>query len=269
MPKGYKHSEEAKRKISLATSGERNPMYGRSRRGEVHRRGYNLSDFTKQKQSESRLLFLTSTTPEKRKELYGHFAGKKHSPETLKKMSDSAKRRKPRVFSEQARDNISKAIAKSFIDGKMNHVTRPSHYKSGWFDSDKTGMVFFRSALEMDSLKIVSCCPSIRRCVMEPFSLEYANKGGKVRRYIPDMLIYFEDGRKWLVEIKPWFQTQDPENHLKWASALEWAKKNQARFVVWTEKGLNDLWEQAMEDRLIRQPIVIRLGLFQERRRAV
>ena len=85
--KGRTFSEETSRKLSEATKGENNPMYGKTRSEETRRKmsesqkGRTFSEETRQKLSEA-----LKGKPSPRK-------GVTLSDETRKKMSDAAKRR--------------------------------------------------------------------------------------------------------------------------------------------------------------------------------
>ena len=85
--KGRTFSEETRRKLSEATKGENNPMYGKTRSEETRRKmsesqkGRTFSEETRQKLSEAHK---GKTSPRK---------GVTLSDESRKKMSDAAKRR--------------------------------------------------------------------------------------------------------------------------------------------------------------------------------
>ena len=89
-----------------------------------------------------------------------------------------------------------------------------------------------------------------------------SKKDNRQHRYFVDFYIEFTSGKKFLVEVKPFNQTQKPVpkgttmkqkkrflnevqtyavNTSKWTYASEFAKKNGMIFAVWTEKELTKL----------------------------
>lgn len=60
----------------------------------------------------------------------------------------------------------------------------------------------------------------------------------KERRYYPDIFIYFTDGRKAVVEIKPAAQCKLQNNIDKWSAAKRYCEKINAEFIIMTEKEL-------------------------------
>jgi len=70
--------------------------------------------------------------------------------------------------------------------------------------------------------------------------IEYVYEG-KLRKYIPDILVEYNTGKKELWEIKPKNQTKIPKNLAKWKAADEYCRKRNIEFIVFTEKGLRML----------------------------
>jgi len=93
----------------------------------------------------------------------------------------------------------------------------------------------------------------------EEVIVPYINKvDGKQHRYYIDFYIKTSDKKEYLIEVKPWIQTQAPEqgpkkskkrllnevityttNTSKWEAATRYADKINAKFLIWTEKELN------------------------------
>lgn len=77
-------------------------------------------------------------------------------------------------------------------------------------------------------------------------------------RYFIDLYIKFNNGEKYIVEIKPYVQTQEPrprrvtksyieevyqygKNFSKWSAAKKFAENNGYKFQIWTENELQKL----------------------------
>jgi predicted nuclease of restriction endonuclease-like RecB superfamily len=96
----------------------------------------------------------------------------------------------------------------------------------------------YRSSWEKKFFKYCDMNPEIEYWTAEPFSIPYVSpKDGQVHRYFPDVLIK-KNGKKYLIEIKPSYQTSDPVNIAKWESAKQFCEKYGLEFVVLTEKEL-------------------------------
>jgi hypothetical protein len=82
---------------------------------------------------------------------------------------------------------------------------------------------------------------------------------GNIHRYFPDFYIKFRNGKKYLIEVKPHKETQEPrmrkkatkrfiqevmtygKNISKWKAAKEFAEERGWTFLVWTEHELSKL----------------------------
>ena len=114
-------------------------------------------------------------------------------------------------------------------------------FKQGTFYSKKNNKnLFFRSGLESEFYKVLEKKQDVIRYAVECVEIEYVYEG-KVRRYIPDILIEYNNGKKEIWEIKPKNQTKIPKNLAKWDAASSYCKKRNMEFVVLTERGLRIL----------------------------
>lgn len=68
----------------------------------------------------------------------------------------------------------------------------------------------------------------------EPFWIPY-EYNGKVEKYYPDFLVEWENGSKWIVEVKP-EAPDEAQNLAKFDSAKKWADKSGFKFVLVTEE---------------------------------
>ena len=73
----------------------------------------------------------------------------------------------------------------------------------------------------------------------EPFAIPYIKPSdGLKHRYFADFLIAFTDGTKWLVEVKPESQWNDPINVAKWEMAEKFCKEHG---LIWRVMGKKEL----------------------------
>lgn len=142
-----------------------------------------------------------------------------------------------------------------FIKGKF----RPKFPKK--YKGNPTQIVF-RSSWEYAYMKWLDENSSVLSWSSEPFAIPYQNPiTGRWHRYFPDFKVTFRTknnrAETWLVEIKPWKQTQEPKrgkritprflaevreygkNIGKWEAAKKYCNRMGWRFVILTEKELN------------------------------
>lgn len=113
--------------------------------------------------------------------------------------------------------------------------------------------IIYRSALEYNWFCIFDRSKTIKRWGSEEFFIPYYNKlDNKQHRYFVDIFCEMQNGDKFIIEIKPYSETQPPkrkntkkslrfiENQSKWQAANVFAKRNNLTFLVLTEKELND-----------------------------
>ncbi len=117
------------------------------------------------------------------------------------------------------------------------------------FESQRGKPIIYRSSLEK---KFILWCESNRKikhwgseCIQIPYFNPIDNR---THIYNPDFVLEYIDGRKVIVEIKPYSQTQKPNinneyairqyntNILKWRAAKEFVKGKEAEFVIITER---------------------------------
>lgn len=109
---------------------------------------------------------------------------------------------------------------------------------TGYIHTDKGGeYTEFESGLERDALILVEFDRNIKLFESQPRTF-YFTHGGKERRYTPDILIRYQDGRNFYVEVKyrddlkkDW-ETLKP----KFKAAIHQLKtEKNTRFKIWTE----------------------------------
>jgi hypothetical protein len=121
--------------------------------------------------------------------------------------------------------------------------------------------VFSRSSYELRAFRYADSNPAITKWSAEPFAIHYVKPTDfKKHRYFVDMYLEFVSGDKYLVEIKPYNETQPPKtpkrktpksevnfkkaqetyaiNQCKWEAAKHFAAQNNMKFIILTEKEL-------------------------------
>ncbi len=121
--------------------------------------------------------------------------------------------------------------------------------------------VNYKSSLEFKAFRYCDMNKYIKSWSVEPFSVKYLKPTTmKYHRYFIDLFIEFENGQKFLVEVKSSGETIEPKkpskktqkailnyqkalqtyivNQAKWKAATEFAESNNMRFIILTEKEL-------------------------------
>ena len=118
----------------------------------------------------------------------------------------------------------------------------------------------YRSSWELKFFRWCDLNPNVVEWSSENVTIPYRIGDGKPRRYIVDntvMLKQRDKIKKYLIEIKPYAQTQPPKPHgnkkkstiiyeqytyaknkSKWLAAKQWCKKNGYEFLILTEREL-------------------------------
>lgn len=126
----------------------------------------------------------------------------------------------------------------------------------------KIDNIIYRSGLELKLFRWADNNPNVLEWGSEEIVIPYRDSlMKKNRKYFIDAYVKIQEGdvvKKYLVEVKPWKQTQEPKagkgkkkanllyeqvawknNCDKWAFAKEFAKKHGMDFIIITEKDLN------------------------------
>lgn len=116
--------------------------------------------------------------------------------------------------------------------------------------------IVYRSSWEFKYMMQLDHDNKVLRWASEEFAIKYLSpKDKKFHRYFPDFFVEYKDGRKELIEVKPYAQCIPPKPHKnrrrllneimtyevnqsKWAYASEWCKQQNVTFKVLTEKQL-------------------------------
>jgi hypothetical protein len=121
--------------------------------------------------------------------------------------------------------------------------------------------ITFRSSWELKLMKFLDEHSGVLEYGSEEIVIPYKSPvDGKMHRYFVDFYVKLQDAsgkiKTYIVEVKPWSQTQPPKprvrqtpayikecqtfavNQAKWAAAQDFAKHNGIQFLVLTEKEL-------------------------------
>jgi hypothetical protein len=138
----------------------------------------------------------------------------------------------------------------------MAYSGRYSVKNTGKYEGD-VSKVFFRSLWERQVFRFLDENPSVVRWNSEETVIPYICKtDGKPHRYFMDIKFTTNNGKTYLVEIKPKAQTVEPKvkktknrryinevmtyvkNHSKWETAKVYAAERGWTFQIWTEETL-------------------------------
>ena len=126
---------------------------------------------------------------------------------------------------------------------------------------DNDCYIQYKSSLERIAFCYADLNPRVTKFSIEPFNIPYVKPtDNKVHRYFIDMLLVFETGETFLVEIKSYVETIPPNppkiknansmiryqealetfmtNQAKWTQAKQFAEQRGFKFIVLTEKQL-------------------------------
>ena len=120
---------------------------------------------------------------------------------------------------------------------------RKKKYKTGVHNSTKAGLCKYRSGWELEYMKFLDSNVQVVSYSYEKVIVPYISniRSGRIRRYFPDFLIEYSDGRKVLVEIKPSNRLNKPINVKKLLAAKQWCKEHDVTLEVITEVELRGL----------------------------
>jgi hypothetical protein len=128
--------------------------------------------------------------------------------------------------------------------------------------NESTGCVEYKSGLELKAFQFCDNNPKIKSWACEPFAIKYIKPtDNKYHRYYPDLLVTFETGHTFLIEIKSSGETVPPKkpkkltpksernykkaittyaiNSAKWKAAGAFCEEKEIKFIFLTEKQLH------------------------------
>ena len=121
---------------------------------------------------------------------------------------------------------------------------RKGHYQRGEYTSSKTGQVCkFRSGWEEKMMYHLDSDPNVKTWTYEQTVIEYVSniRTKKIRRYYPDFLVEYVDGRSEVVEVKPKRKLEQSTIKKKTAAAILWCSSRGINFRLVTEDDLKEM----------------------------
>ncbi|WP_280382770.1 TnsA-like heteromeric transposase endonuclease subunit [Nocardia wallacei] len=107
------------------------------------------------------------------------------------------------------------------------------HYSGSYWSATESGHVVYESRLELARLLFADFDCSVRRIVAQPFLLR-AECGGKVRRHVPDFLLFTGSGPV-VVDVKPAARLQNPKVAFTFGWTEQVVTARGWRYEVWIE----------------------------------
>lgn len=118
-----------------------------------------------------------------------------------KKKVKVSKNKRGKVIKNLKRKGREREAEKS--DLNISKDTKRSRYTSGMFWSNKMRQSFvYRSAYELAFFHILEGDEEVDGYLVEPFHVPYRYQG-QIKRYYPDIVIFYRDNSREIVEIKP------------------------------------------------------------------
>jgi hypothetical protein len=126
---------------------------------------------------------------------------------------------------------------------KKRSRKRRRHYKTGVHISPKGGECKYRSGWELEYMQYLDASDLVTSYQYEQVIVAYISnvRSGKLRKYWPDFLVEYADGKKCLVEIKPKRKLDNAIVKKKLAAATQWCSEHGVTLEIVTEVELKAL----------------------------
>jgi len=129
------------------------------------------------------------------------------------------------------RNKQSMDMVKAYMEDRFN-------YRGGHFFSKKNDKnLHYRSPEELIAYQMLECNIKVVKYEVEVIHIPYFWNGG-VHRYVVDLLVYYDDGSRQLIEIKMKYKLKDERTRLKIEAGKRYASDNGMGFQVWMEDKL-------------------------------
>ncbi len=161
--------------------------------------------------------------------VHGHnksFLNKHHTEYTKLKISET---QSGKILTKEHSENISKGVSKCYLEGRFKH-------KCGKFYSNKNKKsYYYRSSWEKMFMEQLENDENVEKYLYEGFIINY-ELNNKIRRYLPDFLIYYKNKTRELIEIgQKNFKTKNLKEISKLNAAKEYCNLRNISFRILTE----------------------------------
>jgi hypothetical protein len=165
-----------------------------------------------------------------------------NSPETIEKIRKSLKITNDKnrkiyngyTVSPKTREKHSIYITKRNIQDRSNFSNRG--YCGDFFSAKNNCMIHYASSMEYGFYMALEYLDDVIKYEVQPFWIEYKDKDC-IHHYMPDAIVYFRDGSKQLIEIKPEKYLKDLQVQAKAIAARKYCRQNNMEYKFYTENG--------------------------------
>lgn len=123
-----------------------------------------------------------------------------------------------RKHTDVSKDKMSETRSQMVLDGR--YPTYGRRHKKGYYSSVKTNReAFYRSGWELAMMKHLDADVLVETWEFETVRIQYSYNDHK-RWYVPDFIVNYVDGTRWMFEIKPKEFVDTEKNRLKENAAI-------------------------------------------------
>lgn len=160
---------------------------------------------------------VSNTLKEKYKNGWKPFEGKTHSEETKEKMSSA---------------HVDLYVERKFLQLKNTKCCT----KHGFYWSEKNQKdIHYRSSYELKAYNILEKNNDVVKYEIEVFKIPYVDKNKQKRYTVPDLLVFYKDNSKMIIEVKSdYYLSRTDMNKID--AVKKFSKDNNLKFSLWTEK---------------------------------
>ena len=133
----------------------------------------------------------------------------------------------------------SNSAIKRIQDGLFNPSFGRKLFKHGHFFSIKNNkLLYYRSSLELLTYQLLESLSKVVKYEVEVIKVSYKQYDNSIHNYIVDLLVYYNDGNRDLIEVKGTWDLEDDNVIRKLEAGKNFAEENNMGFKIITEKDL-------------------------------